>query len=70
MKRRFLIFALAAFTVGLLGSCSKINERIDGLDKRASDIENKQIASVDQQVAAIKASIADLEAIRADVKKH
>lgn len=68
MKRRFLIFALAALTVGLLGSCSKINERIDGLDKRAYDIENKQIASVDQQVAAIKASIADLEAIRADVK--
>ncbi|MCQ2171820.1 MAG: Ig-like domain-containing protein [Bacteroidales bacterium] len=68
MKRRFLIFALAALTVGLLGSCSKINERIDGLDKRTYDIENKQIASIDQQVAAIKASIADLEAIRADVK--
>lgn len=68
MKRRLFTFALAALTIGLLGSCSKINERIDGLDKRAYDIENKQIASVDQQVAAIKASIADLEAIRADVK--
>lgn len=68
MKNRLFTFALAALTVGLLGSCSKINERIDGLDKRAYDIENKQIASIDQQVAAIKASIADLEAIRADVK--
>ena len=39
MKRRLFTFALAALTIGLLGSCSKINERIDGLDKRVYDLE-------------------------------
>ena len=33
MKRKPLTFALAALTVGLLGSCSKINERLDNLEK-------------------------------------
>ena len=68
MKSRLLTIVLATLTVGLLGSCSKINERIDGLDRRTYNIENNQIASVDQQVAAIKASIADLETIRTDLK--
>ena len=68
MKSRLLTIVLATLTVGLLGSCSKINERIDGLDRRTYNLENNQIASVNQQVAAIKASIADLETIRTDLK--
>ena len=67
MKRRLLTFALAALTVGLLGSCSKINERIDGLDNRVENIENEKIASIEQQIATINQSIADLETIRKDI---
>ena len=68
MKRRLFTFALAALTIGLLGSCSKINERIDGLDKRVYDLENNKIASVEQQIAAINQSIADLETIRTNIQ--
>ena len=62
MKRRLFTFALAALTIGLLGSCSKINERIDDLDKRVYDLENNKIASIDQQITAINTSINDLKA--------
>ena len=68
MKRRLFTFALAALTIGLLGSCSKINERIDGLDKRVYDLENAKIASIEQQIAAINQSIADLETIRTNIQ--
>ena len=61
MKRRLFTFAIAALTIGLLGSCSKINERIDGLDKRVYDLENNKIASVEQQITAINTSINELK---------
>ena len=41
---------LAAFAVMLLGSCSKINERIDNLEKKVDGIENEKIASIKTQV--------------------
>ena len=68
MKRRLFTFAIAALTIGLLGSCSKINERIDGLDERVYDLENNKIASVEQQITAINQSIADLETIRTNIQ--
>ena len=52
----------------MLGSCSKINERIDGLDKRVYDLENNKIASVEQQIATINQSIADLSTIRTNIQ--
>lgn len=61
------MIALAVLTVGLLGSCSKINERLDNLEKKVVDIETVQIASVKSQIDAIKASIADLGQIRSDI---
>ena len=67
MKRRLFTFALAALTIGLLGSCSKINERIDGLDKRVYDLENTKIASIEQQLATINQSITDLKTADATI---
>lgn len=67
MKKTFSMIALAVLTVGLLGSCSKINERLDNLEKKVVDIETVQIASVKSQIEAIKASIADLGQIRSDI---
>ena len=62
MKKILSLLSLAALTLGLLGSCSKIDERIDGLDKRVYDLENNKIASVEQQITAINTSINELKA--------
>ena len=67
MKKNFLKLALAVLTVGLLGSCSKLNERLDNLDKRDDGIENNQIASIEQQIAGINTSINDLKSADAAV---
>ena len=67
MKKSFLKLALAVLTVGLLGSCSKINERLDNLEKKVSDIENEQIASINSQISGITSSISDLGQIRSDI---
>ncbi|MCQ2176169.1 MAG: hypothetical protein MJY80_07425 [Bacteroidales bacterium] len=68
MKNCLTYFSLAVLTIGLLASCSKINERLDGLDKRINNLENDKIASVEQQIAAINQSIADLGTIRTNIQ--
>ena len=65
--KRTLSITLAVLTIGLLGSCSKINERLDNLEKKVSGIENEQIASINSQIDGIKTSIADLGTIRSDI---
>lgn len=60
MKRKIFTLALAALTLGLLGSCSKINGRIDNLDKRVSDIESS--------IGSINSSIEDLGTIRQNIQ--
>ncbi|MBP9992658.1 MAG: hypothetical protein KBS73_04380, partial [Bacteroidales bacterium] len=65
--KRTLSIALAVLTIGLLGSCSKINERLDNLEKKVSGIENEQIASINTQISGITSSIADLGQIRSDI---
>lgn len=67
MKRNLLTIAIVALTVGLLGSCSKIDDRIDDLEKRIDGIESTRIASVEQQIAAINQSINDLKATDAAI---
>ena len=68
MKKILSLLSLAALTVGLLGSCSKINDRIDNLEKKVDGIESNQIASIKSQVDAINTSIADLGTIRQNVQ--
>lgn len=51
-ERNTINDCLAVLTIGLLGSCSKINERLDNLDKR---------------IDGIKTSISDLGQIRSDI---
>ena len=68
MKKILSLLFLAALTVGLLGSCSKIDERISNLEKRIDGIESNQIASIKSQVDAINTSIADLGTIRQNVQ--
>ena len=65
--KRTLSITLAVLSVGLLGSCSKINERLDNLEKEVSGIENEQIASINSQIDGIKTSISDLGQIRSDI---
>ena len=62
------MITLAAFATMLLGSCSKINERIDNLEKKVDGIENEKIASIQTQVANIGNSISDLGTIRSNIQ--
>ena len=67
MKKILSLLSLAVLTIVLLGSCSKINERLDNLEKKVDGIENEQIASINSQIDGIKTSIADLGTIRSDI---
>ena len=62
------MITLAAFAVMLLGSCSKINERIDNLEKKVDGLENEKIASIENQITGINSSIADLGTIRSNIQ--
>lgn len=64
----FSIFVPALLTAGLLASCSKINERLDGLDKRIDGLESERIATIDSQIESIESSIADLGIIRDNIR--
>ena len=68
MKKTLSMITLAVLTVGLLGSCSKINERIDNLEKKVDGIENEKIASIENQITGINSSISDLGAIRSNIQ--
>ena len=67
MKKILSLLSLAVLTVGLLGSCSKINERLDNLEKDVNGLKNEKIASIESQIAGITSSIADLGTIRSDI---
>lgn len=60
MKKAISLLYLVTLTIGLLGSCSKINDRLDNLEKRVDDIENKSIATIQQQMDEINVSIIKL----------
>ena len=62
------MITLAVLTVGLLGSCSKINERLDNLEKKVDGLENEKIASIENQITGINSSISDLGAIRSNIQ--
>ena len=68
MKKTLSMITLAAFAVMLLGSCSKINERIDDLEKKVDGLENEKIASINTQVEKINSSISDLGTIRSNIQ--
>ena len=67
MKRTLIKVTLAALAVVMLGSCEKINQRIDALEERLDGIETEKIASIDSQIASINSSIADLGTIRSNI---
>lgn len=68
MKQRILSIAFAVLAIGLLGSCLKINERLDNLDKRVDEITSDKIAKINDQIASINSSISDLNTIRTTVQ--
>ena len=64
MKKTLKLLPLVVLTIGLLGSCSKIEERVDELENRIDSIESEKLVTIDRQIDGIEASIADLGAIR------
>lgn len=66
--RKFQLFILA--TLVLLAGCTEINDRLDDLELRVDNIENTQIATIQQQIAAINATLPQLETTDAELKDY
>ncbi len=68
MKKFVILLASSVLVAGLAGSCSKINERLDEIDKKFENLDYDKIATVGKQLEAINASISDLGTIREEVR--
>ena len=58
-----------ALSLLLLG-CSKINDRLDNLEQAVDEIQNKQIASVQEQISSINETLEELENTDSDLKDY
>ena len=62
MKISKLLPSLALVTAFIAtSSCGKLEDRINSLEQRISELENTRIPSIDEQVASIKKTIGELE---------
>lgn len=64
-----LLFVIAAVAM-LLPSCQKIEDAINALDNRVTELEGEKIPSIEQQIESINTSIADLEAVDIALKEQ
>ena len=67
MKKLLLVIAAV---VMLLSSCQKIEDAINALDNRVTELEGEKISSTEQQIESINTSIADLEAVDIELKNY
>ena len=67
MKKLILLIAAVAM---MLPSCKKIEDAIDALDNRVTQLEGEKIPSVEQQIESINTSIAELEAVDVALKEQ
>lgn len=67
MKKLLLVIAAVAM---LLPSCQKIEDAINALDNRVTELEGEKIPSIEQQIESINTSIADLEAVNIVLKEQ
>ena len=67
MKKLLLVIAAVAM---LLPSCQKIEDAINALDNRVTELEREKIPSIEQQIESINTSIADLEAVDIALKEQ
>ena len=64
-----LLFVIAAVAM-VLPSCQKIEDAINALDNRVTELEGEKIPSIEQQIESINTSIADLEAVDIALKEQ
>lgn len=64
-----LLFVIAAVAM-MLPSCQKIEDAINALDNRVTELEGEKIPSIEQQIESINTSIADLEAVDIALKEQ
>lgn len=67
MKKLLLVIAAVAMS---LPSCQKIEDAINALDNRVTELEGEKIPSIEQQIESINTSIADLEAVDIILKEQ
>lgn len=63
MKRFFSFLSIAVLFICLSESCSKLNNRIDDLEKRVYDIETVSIEAIKSQIGGITTTISELTAL-------
>ena len=68
IMKRLLICAVVV--VAMATGCGKINDRIDRLDDRLSQLEETTIPSIDEQIDGIGKTIKSLEKIDAELKGY
>ncbi len=64
-----LLFVIAAVAM-MLPSCQKIEDAINALDNRVTELEGEKIPSIEQQIESMNTSIADLEAVDIALKEQ
>ena len=64
-----LLFVIAAVAM-MLPSCQKIEDAINALDNRVTELEGEKIPSIEQQIESINTSISDLEAVDVALKEQ
>ena len=69
MKKLLLSVVVATVAIMTTG-CKKINDRIDRLDDRLSQLEETTIPSIDEQIDGINNTIESLEKIDAELKGY
>ena len=67
MKRLFLLVAIVAM---VLPSCKKINEAIDDLNNRVTELENTTIPTINEQILAINTTLGNLDAMDKELKGY
>ena len=67
MKKLFLLVAVVAM---MLPSCKKFEEAIENINGRLDEIENTQIASLQEQVNAINATLPELKKTDKELKGY
>lgn len=66
--KKILLFTISAMLV--MAGCGKINDKIDRIDDRLSQLEGETIPTIDEQIRNINTSIGSLQKTDADLKEY
>ena len=68
--RKLLLSVVVATVAIMTTGCGKINDKIDRLDERLSQLEGTTIPTIDEQITNINTSVADLQKTDTELKGY